>query len=246
MEAEAPIPAATLIVMRDGPTAPELLVVERAAGLRFAGGAVAFPGGRIDPADHAWADHPLDAAAKVAAIRETAEETGILIAAEPRPCKQAMFEIGAALRAGSSLSTVLVEQKARLTIADLVPFARWCPMGLQKRPFDTHFFLARAPEDLPLPVPDGAEVARVFWASAEALLDSADQGTTKLIFPTRRNIERLARFGSFAEAWEDAAKHPIRTVAPWIEERASIPYLCIPENLGYPVTTERLDKAILG
>ena len=134
MKDEAPIAAATLIVMRDGPTAPELLMVERAAGLRFAGGAVAFPGGRIEPVDYASANHSLDAA-KVAAIRETAEETGILIAAEPRPCEQAMFEIGVELRAGRSLSAILAERNVRLAIATLVPFARWCPVGLEKRIF---------------------------------------------------------------------------------------------------------------
>ena len=175
MKDEAPIAAATLIVMRDGPTAPELLMVERAAGLRFAGGAVAFPGGRIEPVDYASANHSLDAA-KVAAIRETAEETGILIAAEPRPCEQAMFEIGVELRAGRSLSAILAERNVRLAIATLVPFARWCPVGLEKRPFDTHFFLARAPEALPLPIADGSEISRVFWTSAKALLDGADQG----------------------------------------------------------------------
>ena len=245
MKDEAPIAAATLIVMRDGPTAPELLMVERAAGLRFAGGAVAFPGGRIEPVDYASANHSL-AAAKVAAIRETAEETGILIAAEPRPCEQAMFEIGVELRAGRSLSAILAERNVRLAIATLVPFARWCPVGLEKRPFDTHFFLARAPEALPLPIADGSEISRVFWTSAKALLDGADQGTTKLMFPTRRNVERLAHFGNIAEACEDAAQRPIGMVSPWIEDRGGIPHLCIPENLGYPVTAEPLDKAILG
>jgi hypothetical protein len=78
------------------------------------------------------------------------------------------------------------------------------------------------------------------------LLDGADQGTTKLMFPTRRNVERLAHFGNIAEACEDAAQRPIGMVSPWIEDRGGIPHLCIPENLGYPVTAEPLDKAILG
>ena len=86
------IPAATLIVMRDRNDAPpELLMVERSAGMTFAGGAMVFPGGRIDAADEALAaryGHP-DAAARIAAIRETIEESsvggGMAPTPDPRP-----------------------------------------------------------------------------------------------------------------------------------------------------------------
>ena len=65
-----------------------------------------------------------------------------------------------------------------------------------------------------------------------------------IIFPTRRNLERLALFGSFEDAVFDAAQHEIRTVTPWIETREDGDYLCIADDLGYPVTGERLDRAI--
>jgi hypothetical protein len=65
-----------------------------------------------------------------------------------------------------------------------------------------------------------------------------------IIFPTRRNLERLARFGSFADAAADAQAHPPRIVTPWIERRDGADHLCIPDDLGYPVTSERLDRAI--
>src|SRR6185369_8831284 len=82
-----PVPAATLVVFRRaaGGGPPELLMVERSAGMRFAAGAAVFPGGRIDPADHELADMaapahlPRDeAAARIAAIRETLEEAGLM------------------------------------------------------------------------------------------------------------------------------------------------------------------------
>ena len=78
------IPAATLILMRPSAApggAPEILMMERAANMAFAAGALVFPGGRIDPDDHitaaALAPELDDAPARIAAIRETIEESGI-------------------------------------------------------------------------------------------------------------------------------------------------------------------------
>ena len=82
--------------------------------------------------------------------------------------------------------------------------------------------------------------------SATELIASADAGHTKLIYPTRRNLERLAQFDGFDKAAEAASAHPIETIAPWVEQRAGAPHLCIPEGLGYPITAERLDRAVLG
>src|SRR5918994_7011198 len=88
-ELPEPIPAATLILMRErahGP--PELLMTERTGQMAFAAGALVFPGGRIDAEDREaaarFADVP-DAAARIAAIRETFEETGIAPAVVPPP-----------------------------------------------------------------------------------------------------------------------------------------------------------------
>src|SRR5690606_11429279 len=104
----APIPAATLVLMREragGP--PELLMTERTGTMAFAAGALVFPGGRIDDADHeAAAAHPRveHAAARIAAIRETIEETGL---------------------------------GRTLTPEALTPFARWRPNFRETRRFDT-------------------------------------------------------------------------------------------------------------
>ena len=83
------IPAATLIVLRDRETGPpELLMVERAAGMAFAAGALVFPGGRIDEADRGLADQLGIDAATVAAVRETLEETAIPVGLAPMPEEQ--------------------------------------------------------------------------------------------------------------------------------------------------------------
>jgi len=142
------IPAATLILVRersDGP--PELLMVERAAGMAFAAGAWVFPGGRIDEADQQLAQTYKgfeDGAARIAAIRETLEETAIPAAlfAPPRP--EHCLEIQAALAAEQHFADVIEQAGLSLDLEALTPFARWVPRFHAKRRFDTLFFVARA------------------------------------------------------------------------------------------------------
>ncbi|MBO9714515.1 NUDIX domain-containing protein [Sphingomonas sp.] len=247
-DSDQPIPAATLVVMRETTTgAPELLMAERAAAMRFAGGALVFPGGRIDLGDHALAAHlPGDAednAARIAAVRETLEEAGLAIGCD---CDAAAIPEGRAmLHDGVPFGEVLARIGGRLRLDALVPYARWLPpSGSLHRIFDTRFYLAAAPTNLPEPSADGSENTRIFWASAQAVLDDADAGRATIIYPTRRNLERLVRYASFDEARADAAAHEVRTISPWIEPRDGVDHLCIPEGLGYPVTAERLDRAV--
>jgi 8-oxo-dGTP pyrophosphatase MutT (NUDIX family) len=213
------IPAATLILFRERDAgAPELLITQRAADMAFAGGMLVFPGGRIDPEDRVRAAAhsdlpPKDAAARIAAIRETAEEVG--------------FDFG-------------------LGVHDLTPFARWLPKHRQARNFDTLFYLARVPHDAPEPEADGGETVRAFWATAADVLAMCDDGRAEIIFPTRRNLERLALFNSFDDAVAHALAHPIVPITPYPEEREDGPWLCIPDGLGYPVTAEKWTSVTRG
>lgn len=239
------IPAATVIVMRETAGPPELLLVERARAMAFAGGALVFPGGRIDPGDRLLAalqpGEPEDIAARIAAMRETLEEAGVAVGLDVDAV--AIPELKRRLYASEPIGALLEEMGGTLRLDALVPFARWLPHNVTHRVFDTYFYLARAPQDA-TPVVDGNENVRVFWSTARAVLDAADAGEVTLLFPTRRNLERLARFASYGEAVADALAHPIRTVTPWIERRDGADYLCIPDDLGYPVTAERLDRAV--
>jgi 8-oxo-dGTP pyrophosphatase MutT (NUDIX family) len=240
------IPAATVIVMRESAAGPpELLMVERARAMRFAGGALVFPGGRIDPGDRLLAalhpGDPDDIAARIAAVRETLEEAGVAVGLDVEG--DAIPDLKQRLYAGEPMGALIEAAGGTLRLDALVPFARWLPHGVPHRVFDTRFYLARAPEGA-MPVVDGNENVRVFWSSAQAVLDAADAGEVAIIFPTRRNLERLARFGSFEDTVADAIAHPIRPVTPWIESRDGVDHLCIPEDLGYPVTVERLDRVV--
>lgn len=245
-----PIPAATLVLFRHRERQPpELLVVERSAKMAFAGGAIVFPGGRIDPDDYAMGErHTIEtdeAAARIAAIRETLEESGIAVGFTP-PSDSWIVEARQRLHAREPFSEILPKAGAELNLEALVPFARWCPPFREARVFDTRFYLAHAPDDAPDPVVDATENVSSFWASAQAVLDAADKGDCSVIFPTRRNLERLALFAHFDEAQAHARAHPIETVAPFFEDRDGVRHLCIPTHLGYPITSEPLSTVLRG
>ena len=244
-----PIPAATLVIFRErAPALPDLLMLERAKAMAFAGGAMVFPGGRVDPADHALAalhdGDPEDTAARIAAIRETVEEAGLAIGVTGAPIDLNPWR--AALHAGTSLAQLLHETGATLDLDALVPFARWLPNHATSRIFDARFYLARLPADAASAAVDGTENTRLVWTTAAAMLAEADAGRAAIIFPTRRNLERLARFSTFMEAAADAAAHPIRAITPWVERVDGVDHLRIPDGLGYPVTAEPLAAAMRG
>jgi 8-oxo-dGTP pyrophosphatase MutT (NUDIX family) len=246
----AAVPAATLIVTRRGPDAPEILMMERAAHMAFAASALVFPGGRIDAGDRALAEQIgggfEDAAGRIAAIRETVEETGIGVGFAEPPQADVLAALRAGLAAEESFGALLDRFGLGLALDALTPFARWCPKMREPRRFDTFFYLAEAPANAPPPHADGKEAVGAHWASAAELIAECDAGRGRIIFPTRRNLERLAQFGSIEEARADALQRGIHKVEPWIEEREGRQWVCIPEDIGYPVTAELLENVKRG
>ena len=93
---------------------------------------------------------------------------------------------------------------------------------------------------------DDTENVRVFWSTAQAVLDDADAGRARIIFPTRRNLERLAQFDDFSEARAHAEATPMHTIVPFIEDGPQGRSLCIRGDCGYPVTSVLLDEAKRG
>ncbi|HEU4877084.1 MAG TPA: NUDIX hydrolase [Sphingomicrobium sp.] len=250
MTDDPPIPAATLIVMRPGASGPpDILVVERGAAMAFAGGAIVFPGGRIDAADAdlARALGRPDDAAKVTAIRETVEESAVLAgvrsasgAVDPALGPRLQQE----LIAGAPFGELLDRHGLTLDLDALTLFARWMPAFKHARRFDTMFFLAEAlPGEWP-PHPQPGECTAAAWAGAAALVERIAAGTDHAIFPTKRNIERLARFATIEQARTDAALHPGDTIIPWVADVDGVPHVCIPADRGYPVTSEPLTSAV--
>lgn len=219
---------------------PELLMVERAKGMAFAGGAMVFPGGRIDENDRELGGDDT-AAAKVAAVRETIEETAVPVALDPKPDADLALKLQRELLADVPFSSLLDEHGLSLALDALVPFARWVPRFHATRRFDTLFFIARAPGPDWRPNVCGGECTGAFWISAREALERDRAGESRLIFPTRRNLERLALHDSFEALRADALSHAVEPISPWVEELGGENYITIPEGIGYPVTREKLD-----
>ncbi|MBX7495213.1 NUDIX domain-containing protein [Qipengyuania sp. 6B39] len=249
------IPAATVVIFRkgaeDGP--PEILMTIRSREMVFAGGMAVFPGGRVDPADFelgAMIGGPLEpdeAAHQIAVVRETLEETGLAIglrgeidAARARAARDFLQQTG-------QLAPVLDHFGWELDLEQLTPFARWFPKNERiPRVYDTRFYLADLGTGAVEIEADLSENTHLFWTTAQGALDAAERGEIKVIFPTRRNLERLALFGSFAEAKAQAERIPVRTITPFMGEREGKSWLEIGEDLGYPVTGEPLESVARG
>ncbi|MET4896500.1 NUDIX domain-containing protein [Sphingomonadaceae bacterium jetA1] len=247
-----PIPAAGAILMRDAADAgspPEILMIERGASLTFLGGAMVFPGGRVDPDDHALAriaEDREEAAARIAAIRETIEEVGLAIGLSPSPSPEAIAALRDGLTRGRGFATLLDEAGLRIAVKRLTPFTRWCPEYVPVRRFDARFYLAAIPRDRSEPRIDGGETARAEWMTARDALDRADRGEMRIIFPTRRTLERLTLYPDYPAAVADAEAWPVRRITPFWEDRDGERHLCIPDDLGFPVTAEPASRVERG
>ena len=237
------IPAASLILIREvADGLPEILMVERSAAMAFAPGAFVFPGGRIDPAD-ALVDG-CDPA-RVAAIRETLEETALAAGLTPAPDAATGVDLQRELFAGRPLADLLGDYRLALDPHALTPFARWLPGPEVGRRFDTNFFIAEAPRNRE-PNLVGGECVSVRWVSATRMLEEEQAGEARLIYPTRKMLERLAMHRTLRAVVEDARSRPTVTVTPEIELTAEGAFITIPEGLGYPLTREPLDRVRRG
>ena len=254
----APRPASTVLLLRDGVGAAEgrgeieVFMMVRHYEIDFASGALVFPGGSVEKGDHDIIAHPelysggegLDAASlsfRIAAIRETFEESGILLA---RACGSTALieakraaEIDNASRAvllggKTTFQTVLAENALVLALDELVPYAHWItPIGMSKR-FDTWFFLAAAPP-AQVGAHDGRESTDSIWLSPREALAGSESGRFKVPFPTTRNLIKLGRQPCVKAALEDSRGKPIVTVMPVMTRLNGGRQLRIPLEAGY-------------
>jgi len=247
--------AASLLLLRDGESGLEVLMLRRAerdGDLRS--GAVVFPGGVVDatdrglheqvlgPDDAAWsarlglAEGGLDYA--VAALRECFEEVGLLLAA-PAPPAASLLEWRRALLAGeTTLAELLPRQGLRLDVQALAYHSHWLtPPGLPRR-FDTRFFTALAPAGQQA-VPDLGEAQELMWLTPSAALEPA-RGL-KLLPVTQRTLQGLLRFATAQAAHEEAqARREITRILPWRASSRRGPRIVLPDELPY-AEVARLD-----
>ncbi len=137
----------------------------------------------------------------------------------------------------------LKAESLTLAIDQLTLFAHWITPEMMPKRFDTFFYLAEAPEDH-LGVHDGSESVDSLWISPKQALAENEAGNRTIIFPTRMNIEKLGRSNSLSEAIKTAKNSPVVSVQPWVENRDSGPFLCIPKEADYDISAESLDKIV--
>ena len=195
-------PAATVLLLRDTPQGIEVLMTRRSMTASFAPGAYVFPGGGIDAADagaHAHAarragQSDLQLTQAIAAIRESFEELGVLLARHADGSCASSEDIAALDRKAPFVAQC---QARGLTLAadQLFMLAHWVTDRDLPRRFDVPFLVARMP-DGQHPVADEAEQFEPVWVRPAAALAQHGAGRFFMIFPTIRTLERLQHYTS--------------------------------------------------
>jgi 8-oxo-dGTP pyrophosphatase MutT (NUDIX family) len=238
----------------------EVLLLERHHDSVFAPGALVFPGGKLDASDElpdervrmrdprAWvarlgvADVAAARAMLAAAVRETFEESGLLLAvhADGRPLAEGALPDAevAALRAGLAARGSSIDWRPWLAqhelVLDLDALAMWSwwvtPVGPPRR-YDTRFLIARAPSGQ-APSHDQVETTSMRWITPRAALDAYAAGDLHLIFPTRRTLEQLDAYRD-ADAVLDAARTgqvDLRRIQPTVVVVEDVPMVQHPDG----------------
>jgi 8-oxo-dGTP pyrophosphatase MutT (NUDIX family) len=245
-EPTKPRPAATVLLLREAGDGFEVFMVVRHHQIDFASGALVFPGGSVDAGDKAIAaelgaaeDEHL--AFRVAAIRETFEETGILLA---RPTGSPDFVSAQRAREVEDRHRDALNNR-KITFAEilaaeslvpapdlLTPFAHWITPAVLPKRFDTQFFVVAAPPDQ-LGAHDGHESVESIWINPQRAIDDAKSGRFKVIFATERNLFKLARHRTAAEAIAAARQSRIVSVLPELLTTETGRQLRIPLEADY-------------
>lgn len=251
-----PIPSSTILLIRDDSDGLEVFMVTRNSGIDFAGGALVYPGGKVDPEDlmpglpeycegiDGLSD--LEVASRVCGIRELFEEAGFLLAREENQTQlvdgQRRMDLDKLYResliAGNISMKRLVEKEGLVLACDcMIPFAHWItPPGFPKR-FDTWFYLARAPYGQE-GSHDNSESINSMWISPDKALAGARSGLYNIVFATRMNLLKLGRSAKVDIALNLAKNDKIVTVEPKIEKTEAGVSFTIPLEAGYGIGTE--------
>lgn len=255
-----PRDAASVVLVRDGSAGPEVFLLRRVRGMAFAGGMTVFPGGGVDsrdadatvawtgPAPQAWAsvfqcDVGLARALVCAAVRETFEESGVLLAgADPDSVVADTSAFADARRALVDRELSLAEFLARHDLvvrADLLrPWANWLTPREELRRYDTRFFLAELPAGQRA---DGVttEADHAGWQRPADALDDWRAGRRGLLPPTWMTLSDLADHDSVAAAM--AADRRIDKVMPKVIRDGDVIRVILPNDPRYDAAAAHLD-----
>ncbi len=262
-----PRDAASVVLLREGASGPEVLLLRRHASSQVLGGAYVFPGGKLERSDSAPATQArLDAPASalhaalgesalnpdvaaglfVAALREAFEESDGLLATQAGrlPNAGARQRAVAAIRAGTPFDALLAQHDWQLDSRALAPWSRWITPrrpAMMNRRFDTRFFLAAVPDEQEAQH-DDHEVTEARWLKPRTALAQYRDRQIDLAPPQIVSLLHLLPFGSVAAALADARTRPPPLVEPHTLQHGAERMMCYPGDPEYPVAAPALTR----
>ena len=241
-----PLDSATVILTRDSNQGPfKILLMRRHRDQEFMGGAFVFPGGKLDQGDcdpalisYARGFKAVEAKRRLqatdlpeekalglffAALRETFEEAGVLLAYDP---SGQLIDLAEGETAGRFAEYRLQLHQNRLSLRELAererlqyaldlltPYAHWVTPEIESKRFSTRFFLARQPAEQ-LPSHDTVEMTKSQWITPSEAIERQRAGQILLMPPTLKTVEELNEFESLGELFQTARSREIRTILP--------------------------------
>ena len=243
--------ATTVLLLRDSSDGLEVFMVERHRQIDFAGGAIVFPGGRLDDADgdpvllsHCSGHEDQtseEVAFRLCGIRETFEEAGVLLARHGDNSELVGGEHISTLRkkyrdalheGEITLKDLAEAESLRYACDEMAAYSHWVtPAGRPKR-FDTMFYAARVPEDQLASHDDIESVDSIWITPAQALADG-DAGKRTVVFATKLNLVKLAQFETVDSVLADARSSETIRIEPSFEDVEGGRIFRIPLEAGF-------------
>ncbi|MCV2491041.1 NUDIX domain-containing protein [Geodermatophilus sp. YIM 151500] len=247
-----PRQAATVLLLRDGAEGLEVYVLRRTRGMPFAGGMTAYPGGGVDPRDGdteigwvgpppaEWAaafgcDERLARELVCAAVRETFEEAGVLLAGSgdgvvPDVSGQDWEDQRQALLSRElSLAELLAVRDLSVRSDLLRPFAHWITPPVEPRRYDTKFFAAALPLGQEARHVSG-EADEACWLRPEAALAEMSAGTRPMLPPTIHTLGQLKPFPDVTAALAGSPPEPLHPISPIFTEEPDGRWAVLPDG----------------
>jgi len=262
-----PVPrdAATVMVVRAAGDGLEVLMMRRPAAMKFAPGAYVFPGGSVDASDATpeigwYGPDPAEFGARLgapaelaralvcAAVRETFEESGVLLAG-PADGGAVTAEFGstmsgpswqadrAAVIAGELTLAALLASRDLVIRADLLtPWTRWITPEGESRRFDARFFVAALPAGQE-PTGHAAEADEVAWLRPADAIAAARAGDISLLPPTATTLKDFAVMAAAGGGVPDllAMRRTIEPICPRLVVEDGETWLLVPDDVEYPL-----------